>query len=160
MKNTNNERRGNGSNKKIQKQLPPNYVAKIPMYEQGIAGSREYDVDALIDILRTIPFEKISIPLFGAKKLMLGDDKKGTMQIGYINKPIFDKYTSSDGNEYDTVDFDVTIYANNAEATKNIEYPLIYPKVKVSPAGEIEIILGFELMANEPDEDWSSTDTH
>ena len=158
MKNT-NERRSN-NNKKTQKQLPPNYIATIPMYEGGIAGTREYDVDELIGILRTIPFEKISIPLFGTKKLIIGDDKKGTMQIGYINKPIFGTYTSKDGNEYDTVDFEVTVYANNAEAVKAIENPLVYPRIKVSTTGQIELILNFEIMATEPDENWSSTDAH
>jgi hypothetical protein len=111
----------------------------------GACGDRQYDVDDLIALIQEIPFNKISIPVYAAKSIVFNDEtKRGTVQVGYIR--------GFNVTEEGDFVFDTTIYAKNAEAIKAMSYPIVYPKVRVTEEGEIQLIVSLEIIEDDVDD--------
>ena len=125
-------------NRGFKKKFVPNTEATLVMDASGICNDRQYDVDSLTELLKTIPFEKMSYPIIASKQALFGDKAKGgTTQVGYIRSATYGE----------NVSFDVTLYAKVDNAIKaTFENPILYPKVIVDDNGNIEKIISFSIV--------------
>lgn len=123
------------------KNFPKNVSMEFEMY-MGVVGPRQYDPAELVEFMKEIPFNKISIPVMAPKSVVFGDDTKmGSTRVGYITDVVYE--TDDDGDT--VVVFKTVIYAKNSDAIGGMETPIMYPRVRVTDDGEIQTIISFEL---------------
>lgn len=93
-----------------------------------------YDGDSLTELLTQVPFDKVSIPLYGYRNVVLNNDNlPGNMTVGYI-----ESYNA------ETSTFNVTIHQNVADKVKLMKNPIIF--IRVQAIGEkVTKILGFDI---------------
>ena len=93
-----------------------------------------YNGDSLIDYLVEIPFDKISIPLYGYRSVLLNNDEmKGNAIVGYI-----------EGYNAETDTFSVVIHQNWTDAVETFSNPIIFPRVQAI-GDTVTKILGFDI---------------
>ncbi|MBP5596606.1 MAG: hypothetical protein J6Y02_14565 [Pseudobutyrivibrio sp.] len=147
-----------GHDKKPVKKFIPNPKLDVPMYLGGNVGKYQYDLEDLVTLLKSIPWEKISYPIMAARKIIFDDDtKKGNTQIGYIESLEFvDAYDDEANMDYTDVIFHIAIYPKNEEKIKGIEDPIMFPRLKLTRNGDaIDHIIDFEIMTSSiPDDEW------
>ena len=149
-----------GRDKKPMKKFIPNPKLDIPMYLGGNVGKYQYDLDDLVTLLKSIPWEKISYPVMAARKIIFNDDtKKGNTQIGYIEKLEFvDAHDDESDTDFTDVIFHIAIYPKNEEKIKAIADPIMFPRLKLTRDGNaVDHIIDFEIMtSNIPDSEWDN----
>lgn len=115
-----------------------NRGAKYPLFPEGKTAKDEYIKGSLIDILTSVPWGKISIPLYTYKDLIMDNTRKnnyGTSMIGYIKN--FDAETET---------FDVIIFGASYAGVEDFEDPIIFPRVAVNnETHEARMVLGLDL---------------
>lgn len=93
-----------------------------------------YAVDSLIELVASLPFDKISIPVYCTKRNVFGNDRKGNIQVGFIRS--FDLETCS---------FKVVLFSNSAQSVLRIRNAEIFPRVLVED-GKVKSIIGFDIV--------------
>ena len=114
---------------------PSNATMEVELFELNRTTRSEYDKASLIEILANVQFDKISIPVYAYKDLILGDDKKGTMIVGFVNS--FDPQEEL---------FNITIFGNYVEKVSKFEDAIIFARlVSDNETGEVKTILGLDV---------------
>ena len=118
-----------------------NLTLEVPVMLSGVTSNgREYDAEELVDILITIPFNKISVNVNSYKTYTYPDsNKKGIVAVGYINS-----FTDI-SDEYLEGDMKVTIFAPFVEIVKAMKDPIIFPRVILDREGNIISITGLDI---------------
>lgn len=141
MNNFNKEnvkKKGNKDFSKFDNNKPENEMFDVPLIEIPILiNQKKYNKKELVELIQSIPFGKISIPIYGYKNLIFDPDKKGTVMIGYVN--MFTEQTET---------FTVTIFNTFVQKVKDFECKVIYPRLRIS--GETPTyVMGFDLCPQE-----------
>ena len=115
---------------------PRNVTMKIELIGRGTDKSgREFDRSSLLTILSDFDFSKISIPAYTYRNLIYGEDKKGTIAIGYIRQ-----FNPEDET------FSVLVYNASVEAVKSFEDVVVYPRMIIDEeTGEVKTILSLDI---------------
>jgi hypothetical protein len=149
----------NKGGKKPAKKFTPNPEMKIPMYLGANVGKYQYSLDELVELLKSVPWEKISYPVLVARSAIFDDvQKDGTIQVGYIKSVEYiPSHDAEQDIDYTDVMFNVSIYPKNEEKIKAIDAPIMFPKLRLSRGSDIEHIIGFQIMtSNLPDDEWDN----
>ena len=114
---------------------PSNASMEIELFELNKTVRSEYDKATLIEILANVQFDKISIPVYAYKDQILGEDKKGTMIVGFVNS-----------FEPEEELFNITIYGNYVEKISKFVDAIIFARlVSDNETGEVKTILGLDI---------------
>lgn len=127
-----NNKKGN-TNKKYTK--PEKVIREFYLNASNYAGTREFDRKTLLDILCSVPFSQISIPVHLDKALMNGDGtSKGYANVGYITG-------------YDPQDekFTTVIYNNYEKAVDAVGEAVIYARAIVDKSGVVRNIIALDI---------------
>lgn len=108
--------------------------ATVPMYSKGRSLHKKYDLETLLDIVRDIRFDKVTIPVNAYCNEYFDEDRRGTMNVGYIES----------FNEEDLT-FDIVIRNKYSDRVFQYDNAIIYPKVSVSRDGEVLKVLSFDI---------------
>lgn len=96
----------------------------------------EYSKDQLLEILTSVPFSKISIPVYTFKSLVFANDSKGTMVVGFIKSFDIEKEV-----------FEVVIYGNYVECVSKFENVVINPRVFINEeTGDVKNIIALDIV--------------
>lgn len=106
---------------------------KIKLDQSGKTQKGEYKVDTLRSLLKEIPFDKISIPAYSYKDLILKNGKPGIVSIGYVNG-----YNDEDQT------FDVCLYENSSKIVEEFKDVVVYVRCYVKD-GAVSKIIGLDV---------------
>ena len=122
----------NNSNKRSFNPIKGEFM-EFPLFDIGKTVKDDYDVNGLIDLLASVPFDKISVPLYTYKDLIFGEGKKGTTVVGYIKS--FD---------VDNLSFSVYVNGKNLKVIKEFDDAVVFPRVRVRD-GEANMVIGLDV---------------
>ena len=137
-----------GNKNNFKKEKPKTFTITYPMDMSGVQGDRQYDIETLIALLKSVPWEKISFPIACAKDLVFEDQNKtGTTNVGYVNS--VEAKESEEGTE---VYLTCTIFPKNVPSIEKLTCPYVWPKVRTNRSGEVEVLINFEIMNDDREE--------
>ena len=130
-----NNRRGG-----FKKSKPENIVMEMNLYSRGVTYKREYNKDSLVDILASVPFKNISVPVYAEKSAVYGDDtKRGAIIIGYVNS--FDASIEN---------FEITIFAKFGEFVKNLHNSRVFANVIINrETNDVDTIVSLKVVSSD-----------
>lgn len=109
-------------------------TVQVPRIQKNKNLRREYDKDSLLNILASVPFDKINIPLHSYRSIVHDNDTlTGTRVVGYISNYDVEKDV-----------FDVVIHSAFIPAIQAYQDPIIYPRVSITD-GKVTTILGLDI---------------
>ena len=139
----------NTNKKNFNKERPKSFTITYPLDMSGVQGDRQYDIETLIALLNSVPWEKISFPISAAKDLVFEDQNKtGTTNVGYVNS-----IESKEGTDGTEVYVKCTIFPKNVPSIEKLSFPYVYPKVRTNRNGEVDVLISFEIMNDDSNED-------
>lgn len=109
----------------------------VPIFDKGRTLSKEYKYDEVDKILKQVPFQLISVPIFGYRNELMDDDsKRGNFIAGFVSKYI-----------PETHELEVGIYDRYKQL---LEYkdPIIYPRVNIIANGSVVGIAGLDFCSS------------
>lgn len=126
-------------NNRAREDRPHNTTFNVDLFELSKTHKFDYDRDTLLDILEDIPFDLISIPVYAHKSLIINEDARGTMIVGYVKD--FDAKNEK---------FTVVIYGNYVDVVSNFLDAVIFPRVFVNKdSGVVNSIIGLDISPKE-----------
>lgn len=113
-----------------------NKTVNLKVFNKGRNLKYHYDFEALADVLESIPFDKVNIPINAYRSELKNDlEATGNIPVGNV-----DSYNRETG------EMTVTIIEKYADTIlNNYQDPIIYPKVRVNKDGEVVKILSFDI---------------
>lgn len=114
-------------------------VRSYDLYMGGHTYGRQpiqYTVQSLLDLITELPFDKVSIPVYASKKNVFGIDRKGNIQVGFVQS--FD---------VDTHSFKVVLFGNTAQSVLKIENAEIFARVSVGEDETVKTIIGLDIIS-------------
>lgn len=117
-----------------EKRVYNNVTMEVARFAKNKTLKITYDGDSLTETLTQVPFDKISIPLYGYRSILLNnEDLPGNMIVGYI-----ESYNAEAGT------FSVVIHQNMADKVKPMKDPIIFTRVQTI-GDKVTKILGFDI---------------
>lgn len=109
----------------------------IPRFHKNKNLYQEFDGDSLKEILTSIPWEIVNIPLYSYKKILMNDDTRtGNQVVGYII-----------GYDVENDIFNTVIHEKYAAKVSEFQSPIIFPRVQtIGP--NVTRVLGFDVCPN------------
>lgn len=95
-----------------------NEFITVPVFDAGKTLDKNYKFKELDDILKQIPFNLISVPVYGYRNELYNDNtKRGNFIAGYVSKYISESH-----------EMEVCIYGKYKDLL-DFKDPIIYPRI-------------------------------
>lgn len=120
---------------KSEKRVYNNLYMTVPIFDKGKTLRKSYDFNELEDILLSVPFSKVPVPVNVYRNEYDGDyELRGNFIVGYIT-------------DYDpeTRCFELTILERFADRVSQYNDPIVYPRAVIDKNGVVVAISGFDV---------------
>lgn len=110
----------------------------VKLFDKGRNLHKKYDLQSLIDIMTSVPFDKIPVAVNAYRNEYTDDiNASGAFPVGYIT-----------GFDPETLECKLTILEKYTHRISQIENPIVYPRVRIY-GNEVAGILAFDICSED-----------